>query len=79
MAENLNVFGFEVTDDDMTLIAALGTATSVFFDHRDPNMASQLGNYRVTWHRQADPDEARPVEGHRSLRRERTARRARDV
>ncbi len=38
MAENLNVFDFALTDEDMTAIAALDTATSAFFSHYDPNM-----------------------------------------
>ncbi|PKV89623.1 aldo/keto reductase [Streptomyces sp. TLI_146] len=44
MAENLDVFGFELTDDEMTAIAALDTGASLFFDHRDPVMVSRLGN-----------------------------------
>jgi 2,5-diketo-D-gluconate reductase A len=35
MAENLDVFGFALTDDDMSRIAALDTGASVAFDHRD--------------------------------------------
>jgi 2,5-diketo-D-gluconate reductase A len=41
MAENLDVFDFELTDDEMAAIAALDTGTSQFFDHRDPD--------RVRW------------------------------
>ncbi|MFD9486767.1 aldo/keto reductase [Streptomyces sp. NPDC059991] len=44
MAENLDVFDFELTDDQMTAIAALDTGESLFFDHRDPVMVSRLGN-----------------------------------
>jgi 2,5-diketo-D-gluconate reductase A len=47
MAENLDVFDFELTDDEMTSIAAMDTGNSLFFDHRDPHMVSQLGNVRV--------------------------------
>ncbi|MEU3648475.1 aldo/keto reductase [Lentzea sp. NPDC034063] len=47
MAENLAVFDFELTDQDMTHIAALDTGTSMFFDHRDPAMVSRLGTARV--------------------------------
>jgi 2,5-diketo-D-gluconate reductase A len=47
MAENLAVFDFELTDDEMTRIATLDTGTSVFFDHRDPAMVSWLGGRRV--------------------------------
>jgi 2,5-diketo-D-gluconate reductase A len=47
MAENLDVFGFELSDDEMTRIAALDTGASMFFDHRDPAMVSWLGGRRV--------------------------------
>ena len=47
MAENIDVFDFELTDDEMTRIAALDTGASLFFDHRDPAMVSRLGNVRV--------------------------------
>jgi 2,5-diketo-D-gluconate reductase A len=47
MAENLDIFDFELTDDEMTRIAALDTGASVFFDHRDPAMVSWLGGRRV--------------------------------
>jgi 2,5-diketo-D-gluconate reductase A len=48
MAENLNVFGFQLTDEEMGRIAALDTGASLFFDHRDPEMVSQIGNLRRT-------------------------------
>jgi 2,5-diketo-D-gluconate reductase A len=47
MAENLAVFDFDLTDEEMTRIAALDTGASVFFDHRDPAMVSWLGGRRV--------------------------------
>lgn len=47
MAENLAVFDFELTDDDMARIAELDTGTSAFFDHRDPAMVTWLGSRRV--------------------------------
>jgi 2,5-diketo-D-gluconate reductase A len=47
MAENFDVFDFTLTDDEMTRIAGMDTATSAFFDHRDPAMVSQLGNVRI--------------------------------
>lgn len=36
MAENINVLDFTLNDDEMMKIAALDTATSAFFSHRDP-------------------------------------------
>ncbi len=42
MAENLDVFDFELTDDEMTAIATLDTGASQFFDHRDPHMVRAL-------------------------------------
>ncbi|MEV6616818.1 aldo/keto reductase [Streptomyces sp. NPDC051051] len=44
MAENLDVFDFALTDDQMAAVATLDTGASLFFDHRDPAMASRLGN-----------------------------------
>ncbi len=38
MAENLDVFDFELSADEMARIAALDTKTSQFFSHADPNM-----------------------------------------
>lgn len=38
MAENLNVFDFKLSEEDMNAIAAMDTATSSFFSHQDPNM-----------------------------------------
>ncbi|NMN02611.1 aldo/keto reductase [Bifidobacterium panos] len=36
MAENFNVFDFALSDEDMSAIAAMDTATSAFFSHQDP-------------------------------------------
>lgn len=44
MAENISVFDFELTDDQMTRIATLDTGVSVAFDHRDPAMVSWLNS-----------------------------------
>lgn len=38
MEENINVFDFELSAAEMVAIEALDTATSQFFDHRDPAM-----------------------------------------
>lgn len=38
MIQNLDVFDFMLTDEDMSAIAELDTKTSAFFSHYDPNM-----------------------------------------
>ncbi|MFE4057566.1 aldo/keto reductase [Streptomyces sp. NPDC059096] len=43
MAENLDVFDFTLTDDQMAAVAAMDTGASLFFDHRDPAVVSRLG------------------------------------
>jgi 2,5-diketo-D-gluconate reductase A len=48
MAENLDVFDFQLTDEEMTRIAAMDTGASLFFDHHDPEIVSQIGNVRGT-------------------------------
>jgi 2,5-diketo-D-gluconate reductase A len=48
MAENFDVFDFELSDDQMGRIVGLDTGTSLFLDHRDPAVAAQLGNLRLT-------------------------------
>src|SRR4051795_13721674 len=47
MAENIHVFDFELTDDEMSRIATMDTGASLFFDHRDPAVAGRLGTYRL--------------------------------
>ena len=42
MAENFNIFDFQLTDDEMRSIATLDTGASSFFDHRDPAMVKWL-------------------------------------
>jgi diketogulonate reductase-like aldo/keto reductase len=42
IAENLDVFDFELSPDEMSAIATLDTGTSSFFDHRDPAMVKWL-------------------------------------
>ena len=38
MVQNMDVFDFSLTQEDMGAIAALDTKTSAFFSHYDPNM-----------------------------------------
>jgi 2,5-diketo-D-gluconate reductase A len=47
MAQNLDIFDFALTDDQLKQIAALDTGDSLFFDHRDPAMVSALGGRRI--------------------------------
>ena len=42
MAENIDVFDFELSDDDMKAMAALDKGESQFFDHRDPVTIEQI-------------------------------------
>ncbi|NEX81825.1 aldo/keto reductase [Aeromonas rivipollensis] len=42
MKENLDILDFELSQDEMVQIAALDTATSAFFSHRDPAMVEWL-------------------------------------
>jgi 2,5-diketo-D-gluconate reductase A len=43
MEENINIFDFELNDEDMEAIKTLDTSGSSFFDHRDPSMVKWLG------------------------------------
>lgn len=38
MEENFNVFDFEISEEDMKVIAELDKKESAFFSHQDPNM-----------------------------------------
>lgn len=46
MVENLNVFDFALSQEEMAEIAALDTGRSAFFDHRDPQVVKWLCNRR---------------------------------
>ena len=47
MIENISVFDFELSADDMAGIATLDTKTSCFFDHRDPEKVKWLGTRKL--------------------------------
>lgn len=42
MEENINVFDFKLTDDDMKVMSSLDKGESQFFDHRDPVTIEQI-------------------------------------
>jgi len=47
MIENISVFDFELSTEDMRAITTLDTKTSSFFDHRDPQMVKWLGERKL--------------------------------
>ena len=47
MAQNIDVFDFALTEDQMASIAAMDTGASLFFDHRDPAMVRTLSRARI--------------------------------
>jgi diketogulonate reductase-like aldo/keto reductase len=44
MVENFNIFDFELSPEDMDAILSLDTKTSLFFDHRDPEIVKWLSS-----------------------------------
>jgi 2,5-diketo-D-gluconate reductase A len=47
MLENISVFDFELSAEDVATITTLDTKTSSFFDHRNPEMVKWLGNRKL--------------------------------
>jgi 2,5-diketo-D-gluconate reductase A len=47
MAENFNIFDFQLSEAEMAQIQTLDTQTSSFFDHRDPAMVKWLGERKL--------------------------------
>lgn len=47
MAENLAIFDFELSGEDMARIATLDTGTSSFFSHRDPAIVKWMAERRL--------------------------------
>ena len=45
--ENFNIFDFELSFEDMEDIATLDTKTSLFFDHRDPEIIKWMGSRKL--------------------------------
>jgi 2,5-diketo-D-gluconate reductase A len=48
ITQNIQVFDFSLTDNEMAQIAGLDAGTSLFFDHRDPGMTTKLGSIRFS-------------------------------
>lgn len=46
MEQNINLFDFCLSDEDMALIASLDTRTSLFFDHHDPETVKMFMGWR---------------------------------
>lgn len=47
MAENLDIFDFQLDEADMAAIASLETGTSSFFSHRDPAIVKWMSERRL--------------------------------
>jgi diketogulonate reductase-like aldo/keto reductase len=47
MMENISVFDFELSVEDMASMTTLDTKTSSFFDHRNPDMVKWLGDRKL--------------------------------
>jgi len=47
MEENINIFDFELSTEDIDAIKTLDTKASSFFDHRDPAMVKWLGERKL--------------------------------
>lgn len=47
MAENFDIFDFELSNEDLQSLAKLETASSLFFDHRDPVMVKWLSERKL--------------------------------
>lgn len=45
--ENVNIFDFELNQEDMNRIATLDTKESLFFSHRDPEMVKWIGTRKL--------------------------------
>ncbi|MFD9003068.1 aldo/keto reductase [Streptomyces sp. NPDC059582] len=48
MAQNIDVFDFELSEHQMSRITDLDTGTTLFFDHHDPAMVDWLSKRRLT-------------------------------
>lgn len=46
MRQNLDIFDFTLSDEDMSAIAALDTGKSLFFDHHSPEVVKMFMGWR---------------------------------
>ncbi|MFV0469325.1 MAG: aldo/keto reductase [Dysgonomonas sp.] len=46
LIENISVFDFELSADDMAVIKSLDTSKSLFFSHRDPEIVKMLNSWK---------------------------------
>ena len=47
MKENFDIFTFELSEAEMQTISTLDNKTSLFFDHRDPNMVKWISERKL--------------------------------
>ncbi|WP_117168919.1 aldo/keto reductase [Paraliobacillus sediminis] len=47
IAQNFDIWDFELSADDMSAIATLDTDTSSFFSHRDPEIVKKFGSNKI--------------------------------
>jgi len=47
MKENFTIFDFQLSETEMQTIQTLDTKTSLFFDHRDPNMVKWISERKL--------------------------------
>ena len=47
MVENFDIFTFELSEAEMQTISTLDNKTSLFFDHRDPNMVKWISERKL--------------------------------
>jgi 2,5-diketo-D-gluconate reductase A len=47
IVQNFAIFNVELSDEDMNAIATLDTKTSLFFDHRNPEMVKRLSEVKL--------------------------------
>ncbi|MCC3379194.1 aldo/keto reductase [Paenibacillus farraposensis] len=47
IVENIDIFDFELSADDIEQISTLDTRKSLFLSYRDPEVAKMMGNWRV--------------------------------